>query len=63
MSQGMKPASHTFQQTMDKTFHDLADCFLPPSYDDVNISKGKHLVNTKIMLPESCSEYETLDSP
>ena len=25
---------------MDKTFHDLADCVLPPFYDDVNI-KGK----------------------
>ena len=40
MPQGIKPASHTFQRAMDKTFHDLADCVLPPFYDDVNI-KGK----------------------
>ena len=40
MPQGIKPASHTFQRAMDKKFHDLADCVLPPFYDDVNI-KGK----------------------
>ena len=37
MPQGIKPASHTFQRAMDKTFHDLVDCVSPPSYGDINV--------------------------
>ena len=44
MPMGIKPASHQFQRTMDKTFEDLSDCILPPFFDDI-IIKGTDFQN------------------
>ena len=40
MPQSIKPASHPYQRTMDKTFSDMSDSVLPPFFDDVTV-KGR----------------------
>ena len=37
MPQGIKPASHAYQRTMDKIFFDMSDSVLPPFFDDVTV--------------------------
>ena len=40
MPQGIKPVSHSYQQTMDKTFSDMSDSVLPPFFVEVTV-KGR----------------------
>ena len=40
MPQGIKPVSHAYQRTIDKTFFDMSDSVLPPFFDDVTV-KGR----------------------
>ena len=40
MLQGIKLASHAYQQTMDKTFSYMSNSVLPPLFDDITV-KGR----------------------
>ena len=46
MPQGIKPASHAYQQTMDKTFSDISNSVPPPFFDDVTV-KGRTFAEHK----------------
>ena len=65
MPQGVKPASHCFQQTMEKKFCNLEHCILPPFYDDV-IIKGEMfqqpMVNVRLVLTKVRESGFTLNA-
>ena len=62
MPQGIKPASHAYQRTMDKTFSDMSDSVLPP-FLMMSLSKDVHFQSTNRMQSKFHSVYGKPVSP